>query len=270
MSEMGFLQRILDHKRVEVQRQEQKVARKKLEEQLAGAPEVRPFAAALRHAGRLGLIAEIKKQSPAKGMLLPGLDAVPLAQLYASNGADAISVLTDVRFWGGSLQYLKAIRAALPAGPPLLRKDVIIDPYQVVEARVYGADAILLIVAALSDEQLATLYGLALQLEMEVLVEVHSADEARRAAQLAPPLLGINNRDLDTFTIDIETTRRVIEVLPRGYRPVLVSESGLGGSDWHDAERLLAWGADAILVGEAIVTAQDPAARVRALVGQSN
>lgn len=265
MNETGFLQRILDHKRTELERQQHKVPLAHLEAQLADAPAVRSFAAALRQSNRLALIAEVKRQSPAKGVLVPNFDALKLAHIYAENGADAISVLTDQRFWGGSLQYLKAIRAALPDGPPLLRKDVVIDPYQIYEARVYGADAVLLIVAALSDADLVALHRLTLQLGMDTLIEVHDLAETERAMQLDPRLLGINNRNLHTFAVDVSTTERIIAHLPSGARPIVVSESGIGG----ELDRLRAWGADAILVGEAIVTASDPAAKVRALAGRS-
>lgn len=269
MQDNGFLERILDHKRTEVERQQQKVPLQKLVDQLQDALPVRPFASALRQPERLALIAEVKKQSPAKGLLVPNFDALRLAQTYAANGADAISVLTDVRFWGGSLQYLKTIRAALPDGPPLLRKDVVIDPYQVYEARVYGADAVLLIVAALGDEQLQELHTLCTSLGMDVLIEVHDESELVRAMTLQPTLLGINNRNLRTFAVDVETTRRLVEQLPTAGRPLVVSESGIDGGGQSGLTRLRAWGADAILVGEAIVTAPDPAAKVRTLVGRS-
>lgn len=260
-----FLTRILDHKHTEVARQQQKVPLAKLQAQLATAPPVRSFANALRRPDRLALIAEIKRQSPAKGVLVEQFDALHFARIYAANGADAISVLTDTRFWGGSLQYLKTIRAALPDGPPLLRKDVIIGPYQVWEARAYGADAVLLIAAALDDAQLHELSSLAHDLGMDALVEVHDAAELRRVLPLQPRLLGINNRSLHTFVVDIATTEQLIAQLPAGVRPVIVSESGIGG----ELERLRQWGADAILVGEAIVTATDPGAKVRSLLGQT-
>ncbi len=268
MTNNGFLAKITEHKRTEVDRQQQKIPTAKLMAQLAAAPAVRSFSTALRQGGRLALIAEVKKQSPAKGLLVANFDALRLAQTYADNGADAISVLTDARFWGGSLQYLMAIRAALPDGPPLLRKDVIIDPYQLYEARVYGADAVLLIAAALDDQLLAHLHTLTYELGMEALVEVHTVEEVDRVLLLQPRLLGINNRDLHTFVVDIDTTRQVIARLPTADRPLVISESGIGEEATSERERLRAWGANAILVGEAIVTAPDPAAKVRALAGR--
>ncbi|MBA3947104.1 MAG: indole-3-glycerol phosphate synthase TrpC [Herpetosiphonaceae bacterium] len=268
MADNGFLPTILEHKRTEVKRQQQKIPTADLVAQLQAAAPVRPFSTALRQLGRLGLIAEVKKQSPAKGLLVPNFDALRLAHIYADNGADAISVLTDTRFWGGSLQYLKAIRTALPDGPPLLRKDVIIDSYQLYEARVYGADAVLLIAAALDELALAELHHLTYQLGMEALVEVHTMEEAERVLPLRPRLLGINNRNLHTFVVDVDITRQIIMSLPTADRPIVISESGIGGEANGDRERLRGWGADAILVGEAIVTAPDPAAKVRALAGR--
>ncbi len=265
MSSTGFLDRIVTHKLAEITAQQAAVPLAALQAQLGAAPPARPFAAALRRPDRLALIAEVKKQSPAKGLLAPNFDALALARTYAANGADAISVLTDTAFWGGQLAFLAAIRAALPDGPPLLRKDVILDAYQVYEARVHGADAVLLIVAALDDERLAALFELTVALGMDALVEVHSLAETTRALRLGPRLLGINNRSLDTFAVDIATTAQVIAALPADERPIVVSESGIGG----DLARLRGWGADAILVGEAIVTAADPAAKVRALTGQA-
>jgi indole-3-glycerol phosphate synthase len=187
-----------------------------------------------------------------------------LASTYADNGAAAISVLTDVRFFQGSLQYLKGIRQLLDDRTvPLLRKDFLFDPYQVVEARAYGADALLLIVAALDDRDLKLLLEETQRWGMEALVEVHDAAELERALAVGASIIGINNRDLRSFHVDLETTRRLTEQLPTGARPIIVAESGIFGLE--DLEKLRAWGADAILVGEALVTASDTAAKVREL-----
>ena len=269
MKDNMFLDRMLAHKREEVERQKAKVSRRQLHERLAGSPPARPFAAALRHPDRLGLIAEIKKQSPAKGLLAANFDPLRLARIYASNGADAISVLTDTRFFGGSLQHLKAIRAdqeATGVGVPLLRKDFLVDPYQVYEARAYGADAVLIVVAAVGAPSVAELLQATSDAGMEALVEVHTEEELAIALEARSALIGINNRDLRTFEVDVATTERILRALPAGATPVMVSLSGL--SDAGGLAHLRGVGADAILVGEAIMTAPDPAAKVRELSGR--
>lgn len=262
-----FLTRILDHKRTEVERQAAKIPLAQLAAQLATAPAPRPFDAALRQPSRVALIAEVKKASPSKGVLIENFDPLALARTYAEHGAAAISVLTDVRFFQGSLKYLEGIRAhlgeALPV--PLLRKDFIIDPYQVYEARAYGADALLLIVAALDDTRMAELLALTHSLGMQALVEVHDEAELERALAVGARIIGVNNRDLHSFVTTLDTTRRVAARLPAQQRPVLVSESGIF-TPAHVAQ-VRAWGADAILVGEALVRSPDIGAHVRELAG---
>jgi indole-3-glycerol phosphate synthase len=227
----------------------------------------------LRHPERLGLIAEVKKQSPAKGLLARDFDPLRLARIYAENGADAISVLTDLRFFGGSLQHLKQIRAAQEASttattsPPLLRKDFLVDPYQVYEARAYGADAILIIVAAVAPDMVLTLLNTTRELGMEALVEVNNEDEMQIALQAGADLIGINNRNLHTFVVDTGTTERILAAVKGTTRPTMVSLSGITSA--RDLTSLRALGADAILVGEAIVTAPDPATKVRELSGSA-
>ncbi len=266
-----FLTRILEHKRAEVARQAAVMPLRQLEQLIAAAPPVRDFGAALRLPGRVALIAEVKKASPSKGVLVEQFDPLVFARMYATNGAAAISILTDEHFFQGSLAYVQAIRA-LPeinaARPvPLLRKDFIVDPYQVYEARAYGADALLLIVAALDDTQLADLLALTHAIGMQALVEVHNEAELDRALALGVDLVGVNNRDLHTFVTTLETTERLAELLPSGSRPVLVSESGIFNAG--HVTRMRACGADAVLVGEALVTAPDTAALVRELAGGS-
>lgn len=262
-----FLTRILDHKRTEVERQAAKIPLAQLAAQLATAPAPRPFDAALRQPSRVALIAEVKKASPSKGVLIENFDPLALARTYAEHGAAAISVLTDVRFFQGSLKYLEGIRAhlgeALPV--PLLRKDFIIDPYQVYEARAYGADALLLIVAALDDTRMAELLALTHSLGMQALVEVHDEAELERALAVGARIIGVNNRDLHSFVTTLDTTRRVAARLLVQHRPVLVSESGIF-TPAHVAQ-VRAWGADAILVGEALVRSPDIGAHVRELAG---
>jgi indole-3-glycerol phosphate synthase len=272
MTQATYLDRILDHKREEVARQRLKMPLEEVRRRAGDAPPARPFSVALRQPDRLALIAEIKQKSPSKGVLMPQFDPIKLARTYIAHGADALSVLTDVRFFGGSLQYLKAIRELESSlgdhgSVPLLRKDFILDSYQVYESRAYGADALLLIVAALDDATLGDLLRLTEALGMEALVEVHDAAELGRALAAGATTIGVNNRDLRTFEVDLATTERLAERLPACDRPVLVAESGI--RDARDLERLRACNADAILVGEAIVTAPDIAAKVRELAGRA-
>jgi indole-3-glycerol phosphate synthase len=234
----------------------------------AAAP--RDFVAALRSAVRPGLIAEVKHASPSRGVLVQDFDPLRLARIYAQGGAAAISVLTDERYFRGSLDHLRAIRTAVDL--PLLRKDFVYDPYQVYEARAAGADAILLIVAALAAEQLGELHALAAELGMAALVEVHTAAELDTALALRAGLVGINARNLHDFNVSLETTRDLARRAPQ--QVCLVAESGI-----HTANDV-AWlggatrvgggqGIDAILVGEALVTAPDVAAKVRELSSAS-
>ena len=270
MTAETFLTRILAHKHEEVARQQAKVPLAQLEQMIERAPEPRDFGAALRGRAWPALIAEVKKASPSRGVLLEHFDPLAIAASYAQNGAAAISVLTDVRFFQGSLKFLQGIReqqraTATSGACPLLRKDFIIDPYQVFEARAYGADALLLIVAALQDDDLRSLLHLTGELGMQALVEVHDEDELARALAAGASIVGVNNRDLHSFTITLETTARVAARLPDDGRPLLVSESGIFTAT--DVAHVRSLGADAVLVGEALITAPDMAARVRELSG---
>jgi indole-3-glycerol phosphate synthase len=270
-----FLERILDHKRGEVARQQAKIPISQLEKQIAQRPAARDFAGALRIPGRTALIAEVKKASPSRGVLIDPFDPLAIARTYAASGASALSILTDQRFFQGSLKYLEGIRdldlkatgaypnAAQPPAVPLLRKDFILDRYQLYEARAYGADAVLLIVAALEDHVMAALLAETQELGMQALIEVHSVAELTRALAVGATLIGVNNRDLHSFATSLATTQQVSAYLSQEERPVLVSESGIFTAD-HVAQ-VRAWGADAILVGEALVTAPDIAAKVREL-----
>jgi indole-3-glycerol phosphate synthase len=210
----------------------------------------------------VSLLAEVKHASPSRGVLIEPFEPVALGQTYAANGAAAISVLTDEQFFQGSLDDLTAVRDAVSI--PVLRKDFIIDPYQVYEGRAAGADAILLIVAALADGQLADLHALITGLGMAALVEVHNAVELDRALKISPALLGINNRNLKTFEVTLETTARLAARVPAGI--TLVAESGIFTG--ADVTRMGGMGAHAVLVGESLVTAQDTGALVRELSGQ--
>jgi indole-3-glycerol phosphate synthase len=260
----GILAEIFEHKRVELARSQRAQSLAEVRLAAESAPQPLDFVAALRSARRANaapaLIAEIKKASPSRGALAPGLDPLRLARLYAQNGAAAISVLTDERFFQGSLEDLARVHAGLPK-VPLLRKDFILDPYQLYEARAAGASAALLIVAGLQPEQLCDLHRLALELGLAPLVEVHTLADLEIALTYQPVLLGVNNRDLRDFSVNLETTRRLRPYVPDGV--CMVAESGIHTR--LDVEFLHRAGADAILVGEALVTAADTAEKVREL-----
>jgi indole-3-glycerol phosphate synthase len=224
------------------------------------APAALDFIAALRRLPAPALIAEIKRASPSKGLLMADFDPLRLASQYVSNAARAISILTDERYFQGSLDYLVQVRQQFPH-MPLLRKDFLYDPYQVYEARAAGADALLLIAAGLEHAQLAELHALATELGMAALVEVHTLDELEQILPLQPQLVGVNNRDLHTFQVNLETTLQLRPHIPSSV--TLVSESGIHSV--ADATRLQQAGVNAILVGEALVTAPDTAAKVREL-----
>jgi len=206
------------------------------------------------------LIAEVKRASPSRGILCPNFDPVELAKKYAQGGAAAISVLTEANYFEGSINHLAAIREEINL--PLLRKDFIFDPYQVYESRAYGADALLLIVAILNQEQLGELLSLSHKLGLSCLVEVHNEGEVERALRSQAKIIGINNRDLTTFIIDINTTHRLLPLIPRG--KIIVSESGIRSRS--DVKKLKGWGVNAVLVGEALVTAEDIVTKVRELI----
>jgi indole-3-glycerol phosphate synthase len=260
---MGVLDQILEHKRSEIARLDLAALRA----QAADAPAPRPFLPPLEAPGRVRLIAEIKRASPSKGLLAPHLDVRQIARLYAANGAAAISVLTDARFFLGSLDYLRELRASADPLPPLLRKDFILAPAQVYETRAAGADAMLLIAAALDDAALFELHALALALGLTPLVEVHSQAELDRVLPL-PGLrvVGINNRDLGTFSVSLDTSAALRPRIPGGL--TVVSESGIFTE--ADVAWLAALGVDAVLVGEALVTAPDIGAKVRELSGYAH
>ena len=222
-----------------------------------GAP--RGFAVALADPGELAVIAEIKRRSPSKGDLDRNLDPAVLARTYADGGAACLSVLTDAEFFAGSVADLSAARHATTL--PVLRKDFTVDPRDVADARLMGADCVLLIVAALADLELVELHQLATSIGLDVLVEVHDEPELERALVAGATLVGVNQRDLLTFEVDHERAARVGGAIPPGI--VKVAESGIRDGD--DARRLAAAGFDALLVGETLVTAPDPVATLRAL-----
>jgi indole-3-glycerol phosphate synthase len=232
---------------------------------LRGLPPTRGFKQALARpkGDTVHVIAECKKGSPSKGIFAPDYDPVLIAYQYLLGGAHCLSVLTDERFFFGSLGDLEKVRAQVPI--PIIRKDFIVDERQIAQARLAGADAILLIVACLEDGQMRDLQGFARDLGLDVLVEVHDADEAVRALAVGADLVGVNNRDLRDFTISLETTFELLPALLGGGR-VVVSESGISTRD--DCRRLEAAGVDAVLVGEALMTSKQPEAAIKKLRGK--
>lgn len=223
------------------------------------SPPTRGFAAALRAGDRVAVIAEVKRRSPSKGDLNAGLDPAQMGTAYAAGGAAALSVLTDVEFFGGSPADLAAARSA--SGLPVLRKDFTVSERDVLDARIMGADAVLLIAAALSHAELAHFHELALEVGLDVLVEVHDERELERALRIEPALVGVNQRDLVSFEVDTARAVRLAPLVPEGV--VSVAESGITGP--HDAEQLAEAGYQALLVGETLVRAGDPAAAVAGL-----
>jgi indole-3-glycerol phosphate synthase len=209
----------------------------------------------------IALIAEVKKASPSAGIICKDFDPVKIAKEYEAAGASCLSVLTDEKFFQGSLNYLRQIRAAVKI--PLLRKDFIIDERQILEAIEWGADAILLIVAILTDEQLQKFHSLATQAGLAALVEVHDEEELERALKISPQLIGVNNRDLKTFKVDLATTEKLAQKIVAG--KILVAESGIHSR--ADVERLKKNGAKAILVGESLLRGGNIQSKIRELIG---
>ncbi|MBM3188478.1 MAG: indole-3-glycerol phosphate synthase TrpC [Chloroflexi bacterium] len=258
-----ILEAILSDTRAAVVRRKAETPEEALRAQARDLPPALDFAGALRQPG-VSVIAEVKRASPSRGALNLGLEPGQMAVAYAEAGAAAISVLTEERRFHGSLEDLRAAREALDAQGvrrPLLRKDFVLDSYQLLEARVWGADAALLIAAALDDGLLAELLAQALALGLCPLVEVHSEEELARVLPLNPPVIGINNRDLRDFTVSLDVTRRLRPLVPPD--AVVVSESGIRGPE--EMQELAALGVDAALIGEALVTAVNPSAALAAL-----
>ncbi|MBA2848154.1 indole-3-glycerol phosphate synthase TrpC [Thermosulfuriphilus ammonigenes] len=224
-------------------------------------PEVRPFKEALVRPG-ISIIAEIKRASPSKGLIAADFDPVAIARDYEAGGAAAISVLTDKKYFKGSLAYIPQVKRAVTL--PILRKDFIIDEIQIEEARYAGADAVLLIVAALSPRRLSELLACVRKWGLEALVEVHDASELSVAISAGAEIVGINNRNLKDFTVDIETTVRLRPLIPQGV--VVVSESGLKGRE--DIQRLEEVGVDAALIGESLMREKNRVAKLRELLGK--
>jgi indole-3-glycerol phosphate synthase len=260
---MTILERIRDYKAEEVAARRAARPLAAVEAEARAAPAVRPFRAALaaaEAAGRYGLIAEIKKASPSKGLIRADFDPPALARAYAEGGAACLSVLTDAPSFQGADAHLSAAREA--SGLPVLRKDFMLDPYQVAEARALGADCILVIMAMVEDALAAELADAARHWGMDALVEVHDRAELDRAAALAPRLVGVNNRDLRTFETRLETTEALAPHAPAG--ALLVAESGLHAP--ADLARMARAGSRSFLIGESLMRAADVAAATRAIL----
>lgn len=255
-----ILDPILENKHVEVRARKKLASLRELEERIAINRKPRDFRSALRQEG-ISLIAEIKRASPSKGDILPGVDAVEIAALYEQCGARAISVLTDEKYFKGKLDDLTNVHRHVRV--PCLRKEFIIDEYQIYEARAAEADAILLIVRCLDDEELKAFYKLAKSLDMEVLVETHTAAEIDRALDAGAHIIGINNRDLDTLEVDVNRSLELKKLVPGGN--ILVSESGIYTR--AQVQKLEDGGVDAILVGESLLASNDIRAKMQELLG---
>jgi indole-3-glycerol phosphate synthase len=262
---LNILDEIFANKHIEVETRKREIPLAELRSISESAPPSPDFIQAIRSAEYSpALIEEVKFASPSKGILVENPDPVALALIYAGNGAAAISVLTEEKYFRGRLDYLRQIHTALPH-MPLLRKDFICDPYQVYEARAAVASAVLLITAHLDPAQLADLHALVLSLGMAALVEVHDRTELEAALQLyCLRLLGVNNRDLDTFKVDLQTCLDLRPLVPSDI--CFVAESGIHTAE--DVHRLFAAGVDAMLVGEALVTAPEVGEKIRTLVNR--
>lgn len=258
-----ILDKILADKYLEVEERKPSLSLHELMDAASCAAPPRDFTQALSSSksGNIRLLAEVKKASPSKGLIRPDFDPVAIAKTYEASGASAISVLTDEKYFQGHADYLKAVRAAVSL--PVLRKDFIVDPYQIYEARAWSADAILLIVAALSKDRLSEYMALAASLGMASLVEVHTDQELDTALDINAIIIGVNNRNLQTFETSLDTTIDLASRIPSG--KVIVSESGIFSRD--DVEYLMSAGVDAILVGESLMREPDPGVKVKELLG---
>ncbi len=257
-----ILTKIIEHKKIELVERKQRVSLEKMQEMANDASSPRGFEKALRSAHlakRPGVIAEIKRASPSKGVLRENFNPMQIAASYQLNGATCVSILTDSEFFKGSCAILELARKTCFL--PILRKDFIIDTYQVYETRAVDADCLLLIVAALEDGQMAELYQLAKELRLDVLVEVHNEKELKRALNLEPTLIGINNRNLHTFETNLQTTLELLPDIPDSCH--IVTESGIHTKD--DIEVMIEHNVNSFLVGEAFMIAEEPGAKLKEL-----
>lgn len=257
----NILEEIITSKQTEVIQAKERQSFEKLAEQLTDAPSTRDFVNSLRTHGPVGMIAEVKKASPSAGLIREDFHPVDIAQIYETSGAACISVLTDEHYFQGHLHYLKAVRSAVSI--PVLRKDFIIDRYQILEARVAGADCVLLIAECLNDSQLEDLYAYATELGMSALVEIYDPQNLERVLKLSPPMLGINNRNLKTFITTLDHSIQLSTKIPQDC--LLISESGI--QNRQDVLRLQSSGVGGILVGETLMRAPDIGEKVSELLG---
>ncbi len=256
-----ILDTIVAHKRKELSVEQDQVPLSELKSKLTDTPPTQDFFGAISNPDSTNLIAEVKKKSPSKGIIRADFDPLQIAYTYQENSAAAISVLTDKHFFDGNLSYLSSIRKAVHL--PLLRKDFTIDPYHIFQARVAGADAVLLIVAVLTPDELKEYIEMASSLSLASLIEVHTEEELEIALDADAEIIGINNRDLRTFRTTLDTTFKLLELIPEG--KVVVSESGIYTRD--DVTALREVGVNAILVGESLMRSQDIGEKVRELIG---
>ncbi len=256
----SILDQIISTKRDEISKAQSKVAIAEIRARARDVEPRRDFAAAIRHQPKISLIAEIKRSSPSRGLIRADFEPTQIAQAYYENGATCLSVLTDESYFGGHLDYLASVRQTVPL--PLLRKDFIIDDYQLYEALVFGADAVLLIAECLLDSRLKELHQRALELQLTPLVELYDPNHLARVLDCRPQLVGVNNRDLHTFDLDLERSLRLRELVPPEI--LFVSESGIDTAS--DVGRLQRAGVDAILVGESLMKRSDIGQAVRELL----
>lgn len=259
-----ILDTIIENKRLEVKKAKETLPLEAVIRGIAGVEPPRDFYKAIGHGGSLKVIAEIKKASPSKGVLREDFDPVKIALSYSKAGASALSVLTDEKFFEGRLSYLSDIRKAVDT--PLLRKDFIIDPYQVYEARLYSADAVLLIVSALGQDLLKELLELTHSLGMSAVVEVHDDEELTRALDAGSRIIGINNRDLRTFDVDLGVSARLAKKIPGGV--IAIAESGIGSGE--DIKKLRQQGVHVFLIGETFMRAPDPGLELKNLISSAS
>lgn len=255
-----ILSKIIEEKKKEIDRAEKRVSLSELKEKARHISVKSTFKKFISRKGHINLIAEIKKSSPSKGVIRVDFEPVSIALTYQACGASAISVLTDERFFDGKLQYLKAVKERVTI--PILRKDFIISEYQIYESAVNGADAILLITHILTQEELNRFYTLAKELGLDVLVETHNEEDIQKALNCRATIIGVNNRDLSTFSVDLANTERLVRLIPEG--KVIVSESGI--ETYEQVMYLKSMGVNAVLIGETFMRADNIGAKVRELM----
>ncbi len=254
------LDEILAQKKKEVRQAKEKVSGEEIITKTVGLPRRRDFKSAIAKPGQISLIAEIKKASPTRGIIREDFDPVEIARIYQDSGAQALSVLTDEQFFKGSLQYLEQVRKVVAI--PILRKDFIIDDYQIYQSFLAGADAVLLIAAVLSKDKIASLSSIADGLGMSSIVEIHSAEDLSKIEKLNIQIVGINNRDLTSFKTDFGATERLIKLLPKD--KVIISESGIKTS--QDVKRLKNLGVKAVLIGEVFMASADISGKIKEIM----